>query len=73
MAVLKAYQGKGLGKLLLVQGEKLLSEKNTKIIWCNAREVAVNFYKKSGYQIIGEPFNITDIGLHYTMYKTVLK
>lgn len=71
MAVLKAYQGKGLGKIILQFGEQLLKEKNTKLVWCNAREVALNFYKKNGYQIIGEPFNIKDIGLHYMMYKTL--
>jgi len=69
MAILKAFQGKGLGKIILKHGEELLQEKKAKIIWCNARELAVNFYKKNGYQIIGEPFNIKDIGLHYVMYK----
>ena len=46
-------------------------DKNAKIIWCNARENAVNFYKKNRYQIIGESFNIKDIGLHYLMYKVL--
>lgn len=71
MAVLKAYQGKSLGKLILKYGEDFLKEKNTKIIWCNAREVALGFYKNIGYQIIGEPFNIKDIGLHYSMFKAL--
>ena len=71
MAVLKPLQGKGLGKTILRHGEVLLKEKNVNIIWCNAREIAVNFYKKNGYQIIGESFNIKDIGLHYAMYKVL--
>ncbi|MGB5418163.1 GNAT family N-acetyltransferase [Algibacter sp.] len=69
MAVLKTHQGKNLGKIILKHGEQLLKEKNTKIIWCNAREVAVPFYEKTGYQITGNPFNISDIGLHYMMWK----
>jgi len=71
MAVLKPFQGKGLGEFILRHGDVLLKEKNAKIIWCNARENAVHFYKKNAYQIIGEPFNIKDIGLHNVMYKVL--
>ncbi|GAA4932208.1 GNAT family N-acetyltransferase [Algibacter agarivorans] len=69
MAILKEYQGKGIGNLILSHGETLLKTKNIQIVWCNAREVAVNFYKKSEYKIIGKPFDIKNIGLHYAMYK----
>lgn len=69
MAILKNFQGKGLGQKILSFGENLLKEKNTRIIWCNAREVATKFYKKNGYQISGDPFPIGDIGLHYLMFK----
>lgn len=71
MAVLKEFQGYGLGKIILTHGEGLLKDKRAKTVWCNAREVALNFYKKNGYQIIGDPFNISDIGLHYVMHKTL--
>lgn len=71
MAVLNAFQGKGLGHILLEYGENLLKEKHIPIIWCNARQVAINFYKKNNYQIIGEAFYLKDIGLHYTMYKNL--
>lgn len=69
MAILNKFQGKGFGHEILKHGESILKDKNAKIIWCNAREVAVNFYKKNGCQIIGESFNIKDIGLHFIMYK----
>ncbi|PWH81704.1 GNAT family N-acetyltransferase [Algibacter marinivivus] len=71
MAILKSFQGKGLGNIILKQGEDLLKEKKIKILWCNAREVAIHFYKKNNYQIIGKPFNIKQIGIHYVMYKTL--
>ena len=71
MAVLKSYQGKGLGRILIEHGENLLKEKQIEIVWCNAREVAINFYKKNNYHIIGEAFILKDIGLHYTMYKNL--
>tara|TARA_R110002049_G_scaffold274391_2_gene452320 strand:+ start:1067 stop:1591 length:525 start_codon:yes stop_codon:yes gene_type:complete len=69
MAILKEFQGYGFGKIILEHGELILKNKKVKTIWCNAREVAVNFYKKTGYQTIGKPFDIKDIGKHFIMYK----
>ncbi len=71
MAVLEDFQGKGLGNLLVQQGDLLLKERHIKTLWCNAREVATRFYQKNDFTIIGDPFNIKDIGLHYVMYKTL--
>ena len=71
MAVLKDHQGKGLGHKILSHGEHVLRKKNVSIVWCNAREIAVNFYKKNGYNIEGNPFIIPKIGLHYIMKKTL--
>lgn len=71
MAILDEYQGLGLGTIILTHGETLLKNQSTEIIWCNARENATTFYKKIGYQIIGDSFDIKDIGLHYSMYKTL--
>lgn len=71
MAVLKSHQKMGLGKELVHYGENLLAQKNTNAIWCNAREVAVNFYKNNGYTVISNPFDIVGIGKHYTMSKSI--
>lgn len=71
MAILKAYQGHGFGHKILDYGENLLREKKVKTVWCNARKSALPFYTKQGYQILGEPFIIVDIGLHYLMHKTL--
>lgn len=72
MAVLKSYQKKGLGCLLLRAGE-LMVAKNCSRIWFNAREVAVNFYKRGGYKIVDKPFIIEPIGKHYVMSKQLQK
>ncbi|TYA53210.1 GNAT family N-acetyltransferase [Formosa maritima] len=69
MAVLKEYQKKGFGDLLLNEGEKILNQKKVDILWFNAREIAFNFYKKNNYQAIGDAFNIPEVGLHYVMFK----
>lgn len=69
MAVLPEYQKKGLGELLMQGAEDTIAAKGGKVIWFNAREVAVGFYEKMGYAITGEPFSIGDIGIHYVMYR----
>jgi ribosomal protein S18 acetylase RimI-like enzyme len=69
MAILKEFQKKGLGQLLLEHAESELKKLQIKILWCNARETASNFYKKCGFHVIGQPFNIASVGMHYVMYK----
>lgn len=71
MAVLQDEQTQGCGKQLLERAESDCIAKNAEIIWFNAREKAVGFYQKSGYQIIGNPFEIAGIGTHYIMYKKI--
>lgn len=71
MAVLKSYQGQGLGDAILKYAENQLKQKSINLIWCNAREIAVGFYKKNGFEIIGNSFEINGVGTHYVMYKTL--
>lgn len=69
MAVLENYQKKGIGDALVKFAEEDALKRNGEIIWFNAREIAVPFYKKLGYEIIGDAFDIGDIGPHYVMHK----
>ncbi|HLV15244.1 MAG TPA: GNAT family N-acetyltransferase [Xanthomarina sp.] len=69
MAILKNFQHQGLGKRLIQEGENILNERKADLLWFNAREVALEFYKSNGYLIFGDAFNIPDIGVHYVMTK----
>ncbi|RED50081.1 GNAT family N-acetyltransferase [Seonamhaeicola aphaedonensis] len=69
MAILNEFQGKKLGNYLVKYGEDFLKNERIEVIWCNAREIAVNFYQRNGFYIIGNAFIIPEIGLHYRMYK----
>ncbi|MEC7784669.1 MAG: GNAT family N-acetyltransferase [Bacteroidota bacterium] len=71
MAVLDGYQGKGLGNLLVAGGEARLKAAGYKLLWCNARIKALNFYTRKGFKIEGEPFEIDPIGTHYLLYKNL--
>lgn len=73
MAVLEEYQKKGLGEALVNYTENYLKKNNENsfLIWFNAREIAVGFYQKLGYTIVGNSFEIFDVGTHYVMHKTL--
>ena len=69
MAILEQYQKKGFGKLLMLESENQAITNKASLIWFNARESAVDFYKNLDYSIIDTPFIIENIGVHYIMYK----
>ena len=69
MAVLESMQGKGIGQLLVIHAEAYFKSKIATLIWMNAREVAISFYKKLGYTITGASFDIPQVGKHYKMIK----
>lgn len=69
MAVLEQHQKKGFGELLVAEAEQYIKSENGKLIWFNARENAVAFYKKMGYSITGSAFITEGIGTHYIMAK----
>ena len=69
MAVLQTHQKQGLGDMLLQAAENYIATHTNPLIWFNAREAAVGFYKKAGYSVKGNIFTIPDVGPHYVMYK----
>ncbi len=69
MAVLPDQQKKGIGEQLIRYAEDFAHTAHYKLIWFNAREVAIGFYQKIGYSVWGGPFEIDGIGIHYMMFK----
>lgn len=68
MAVCDAWQGKGVGRLLVNALEETALQNGYKKIALHARKVALDFYKKLDYAIIGNEF--TEVGIpHYKMEK----
>jgi predicted GNAT family N-acyltransferase len=68
MASAPEVRGKGYGKLLLNHATNELLKRDVLYLWCNAREIALEFYKKNKFEIIGERF-VNKAGPHYKMYK----
>ncbi|MEE9349797.1 MAG: GNAT family N-acetyltransferase [Flavobacteriaceae bacterium] len=68
MAIAKTHQGNGIGLELIEFVLKDLNLKTDTILWCNAREQAVDFYKKKGFKIKGKRFFIENVCFHYLMF-----
>ncbi len=71
MAVREVYQGQNIGTQLLETCINHVIKQKAGVIWCNARLSAVKFYKNSGFKIIGDEFELPDIGPHYLMAKNL--
>jgi ribosomal protein S18 acetylase RimI-like enzyme len=69
MAVMPEFQKTGLGEQLVLAAEEYAGANQGLRIWFNAREIAIGFYRKMGYETIGVAFSIGDIGIHYVMHK----
>ena len=69
MATDLEFRRKGFGKLLMEESFERLKQKKCDTLWCNARLVAVDFYRSLGFETKGKMFNIRDIGPHYYMFK----
>ena len=72
MATHPKFRRKSAATKLMKKSFVLLKEKKCDILWCNARLVAVEFYKSLGFKITGKIFDIPSIGPHYKMYKSVI-
>ncbi len=70
MAVLGAYQNQGIGQQLLQYLEQQIQQCfQVKAIVLNARESAIGFYLKQGYQIIGTASTLYGCIPHVKMQK----
>lgn len=68
MATAPAFQGQGLGSLVLRFGLEQVRHRKADLVWCHARERATAFYVREGFRTEGEAFLVTGIGIHHLMY-----
>lgn len=71
MATLDKFRGQGLSSALLKTAFPLIKQNHVKTLWCNARVDAVEFYKKVGFEVVSDVFDIPDIGPHCVMIKNI--
>lgn len=70
MAVVPGLQRAGTGGALLAFGERRVRDGClADFLWCNARVKAIPFYERHGWIIIGDEFEIPEVGPHRRMLK----
>ena len=65
MASDPAVRGRGYGAVALAAALDYARERGARRVWCNARTGAIGFYERHGFTIVGEEFDVPDIGPHY--------
>ena len=69
MATISTSRGKSVGANLLNKAEECVLKSDADYVWANARTSAKEFYRKSGYHIDENEFNIKGIGPHVVVSK----
>ena len=69
VAVDKSVQGKGFGKLIMKEAESVSISRGDIRMILHAREVAVDFYKSQGYEILEKSHVLFERIQHYLMQK----
>ncbi|HUC82093.1 MAG TPA: GNAT family N-acetyltransferase [Flavisolibacter sp.] len=64
MAVDNTLHKKGIGAAIVAFAEAIAKEKGYQTLMMHARDTVLDFYRKSGYHITGEPFVEVGIGHH---------
>lgn len=56
MAVVPEWQGRGVGAALLSEGVARLRTMGVPLVWANGRDVAIGFYERHGWKVVGDGF-----------------
>ncbi len=67
MSVADEFRGHGIGSAVLLRCIAAAREENAPVLWCNARVRAVSLYRRAGFAVVGEIFEIAGIGPHLRM------
>lgn len=71
MATHPDHRGRGAGAQLLRFAVDHLAHLKADVLWCNARQEAMGFYTRLGFEVQGPPFDIPGIGEHFLMHRRV--
>jgi GNAT superfamily N-acetyltransferase len=69
MATDPEVRNQGLGRMILEAAEAELRRRQCDLLWFNARVSAEGFYRRLGYDVIENIFDIACIGPHKVMYR----
>ncbi len=68
MASTPEVRGENFGKRVIDFAINYLKSKEVELLWCDARKVALGFYEKMGFNVVGDFYEVRNIGPHKLMY-----
>jgi predicted GNAT family N-acyltransferase len=71
MATDAGVRGAGFGAALLAGCVEAVAEAGGAELWCNARMTAVGFYRRAGFEVASDEFDVPGIGAHVVMTRPV--
>lgn len=71
MATSPKVRGENFGKQVIDFALEELKNRKVDLLWCDARKVALGFYEKMGFNILGDFYEVPIIGKHKLMYKRI--
>ncbi|MDQ2825553.1 MAG: GNAT family N-acetyltransferase [Actinomycetota bacterium] len=71
MAIAAEAQGRGFGMALLIACGDHVAGAGGAELWCNARQAAIGFYRRGGLEVVGDEFDVPDIGPHVVMVRVL--
>lgn len=71
MVTVPESRGQGLGGRLLDHGVALVARLGAILVWCNGRTGAVPFYRRHGFEAVGEEFETPGTGPHFRFVRTI--
>jgi len=69
LAIVEALRGQGHGNTLLKAVEALSKKRGVDYLWANARDTALDFYRKADYAVGKEAFMVEGVGPHRIVQK----
>jgi len=67
MGTLPEVRGQGAGAAIIEYACDWCRKEGASWLWCDAREVAFDFYEKVGFSFVSEPYEVAQIGPHRMM------
>jgi len=71
MAVREDLRGHGIGRLVLQDCIAHIASQGGTYLWCNARPPVLDFYRKLGFEAVGEEFYKPVTGPHYVIARSI--
>lgn len=67
MATASQFRGRGLGTVLLDAALATARSRGADSVWCSARVPVVDFYRRAGFAVTSQPYDVPHIGPHVRM------